>query len=192
MAGALPTNGKEEDNLHVLGAAPQKRDNIPSKDSSFGENLDLLSMDARKRNIVWDAEIRTIANENRLGEEGQEQMPGLLGQRMNNGEIVPVAKSFSGKPHAPILHVDQLVSYHACAGHLRLTSVRAKHRRVSWKRRKSTTRLSQYSPLSLSHPLQGVYRHSLKFLGMQGLTSWTQWHASTLKVSFPGPMLKIR
>jgi hypothetical protein len=108
VAGALPTTGNDEDCLHVLGAAPQATNGIATRANTFGENMDALSADASKRDILWDAEIRVTPHHNH-DSGAQEQMIGLIGQRMNNGEVTAVGNSFSGKPSAPILHVDLMV-----------------------------------------------------------------------------------
>jgi len=107
VAGALPTTGNDEDCLHVLGAAPQATNSIAPRADTFGENMDSLSADASKRNILWDAEIRVAPHYSRAANGAQEEI-GLIGQRMNNGEITAVA-NFSGKLSAPILHVDLMV-----------------------------------------------------------------------------------
>jgi hypothetical protein len=109
VAGALPTTGNDEDRLHVLGAAAQATNGIAPRANAFGENMDSLSADASKRNILWDAEIRVTSHHSRAADGVQEQMIGLIGQRMNNGEVTAVANSFSGKLSAPILHVDLMV-----------------------------------------------------------------------------------
>jgi hypothetical protein len=104
VAGALPTTGNDEDRLHVLGTAPQAN-GIATRANTFGENMDA---DASKRDILWDAEIRVTPHHNH-DSGAQEQMIGLIGQRMNNGEVTAIGNSFSGKPSAPILHVDLMV-----------------------------------------------------------------------------------
>lgn len=106
MAGALPTTGSDENHLRILGATPQATNGIAPRAETFGVTTVSLSADASKRDIVWDAEIRATTHHGRIADGGQMQSAGLVGQRMSNGEVIPVARTISGRRLVPILHVD--------------------------------------------------------------------------------------
>jgi hypothetical protein len=63
-----------------------------------------LAEDIVKRNVVWDVEYS-----NKDTSSGSSPSNGLLGQRMQDGSIVPLGRLVTGKPVAQIEHVDQIV-----------------------------------------------------------------------------------
>ena len=184
MAGALPTTGNDEDRLHVLGAAPQATNGIAPRADAFGDNMDSLSADASKRNILWDAEIRVAPHHSRVANGAQEEI-GLIGQRMNNGEVTAVA-NFSGKLSTPILHVDLMVrSQREFHCEIADTGSRTKRSQVSEKKRRPMN-LPWRRPLSsLVPPRPGACRPSPRFpiIVTSTLTLQTRWGASILQVT---------
>ena len=119
VAGALPNAGSGEDRLHILGAVPQNG-TTPAAEP-YRESSHALAIDAGERNVVWDAEIQLNAPNSEMVEN-----LGLLGERMENGEIETISRTILGQKKPLILHVDDMVSlsdlqYHghsdlACSG----------------------------------------------------------------------------
>jgi hypothetical protein len=77
-----------------------------------------LLEDAKKRNMVWDAEMQLDCTQTNNGTDNLTAHPtepshlnsnGLLGQKMEDGAVLPIGRYVSGKEAAQISHVGQLV-----------------------------------------------------------------------------------
>ncbi|KIM33115.1 hypothetical protein M408DRAFT_325939 [Serendipita vermifera MAFF 305830] len=101
VAGSLPTAGSVDNDLHVLGATNQAIEDRHPTVNSTRESSIMLAVDAAKRVVVWDAEIRLDVRQNE-----NDDVIGLLGEKKDTGEIEPVSRAFQAKEAPFILHVD--------------------------------------------------------------------------------------
>lgn len=77
---------------------------------SMDTEANALLEDAKKRNVVWDAEMNlSSAQVHADGMQNQNDADGLLGQRMEDGAVLPIGSYVSGKEAAQVKHVGQLV-----------------------------------------------------------------------------------
>ncbi|KAG8781870.1 DNA binding protein [Serendipita sp. 397] len=98
IAGLLPSDSTMEDRMHVFGIADRDSQLKGTKAISINDE-DVLASESASRDVVWDAEADIVQ---------QEEASGLLGQRMEDGSVVPFGKIITGKIVPPVSHLDEI------------------------------------------------------------------------------------
>lgn len=126
IANALPQQN-EDDDSPLVGLALKSTNGLMSSvtqgamhtQSSIDAEAVVLLEDAKKRNIVWDAEMKLDHAQTNSGSDNLQKYPthptdfnseGLLGQRVEDGSVLPIGRYISGKEAAEVSHVGQLVA----------------------------------------------------------------------------------
>ncbi|KAG8859001.1 DNA binding protein [Serendipita sp. 411] len=98
IAGLFPSDSTMEDRMHVFGIADRDSQLKGTKARSINDE-DVLASESASRDVVWDAEADIVH---------QEEASGLLGQRMEDGSVVPFGKIITGKVVPPVSHLDEI------------------------------------------------------------------------------------